>query len=88
MVSLVAPLPAVLLHETYPVSLDPVYRPDVNAVGADDFHVLLDTCGAGHFVLLAPVDPNRLCVSEDGSSERVRGLRSIKVNVGHGIHHL
>src|SRR5882672_1974020 len=46
MVTLVATFTAVLLSQLDAVPFDLVHGPDVNAVGADNFHVLFDV---GHF---------------------------------------
>src|SRR5690242_17230927 len=42
MVALVRPLSAVLPGELDPAALDLVYGADVDAIGANDFHMLLD----------------------------------------------
>jgi len=48
-VTLVTSLAAVLLGQLDPVAIDPIDRADVNAIGADDFHMFPDL---GHVVPL------------------------------------
>jgi hypothetical protein len=54
MMALVAAHPAVGFDELDPAVLDPIHRSDVNAVGADDFHMLFDPAIA-HVISLAVV---------------------------------